>query len=152
MRYASFAGTKNCGGEKCSAVLTIFLMDSKQLGNFGEKIACQYLEQKGYKILDRNYVKELSAVLKGEIDVIAKKGGIISFIEVKASKDFPGRAFSPEDRVNYPKQRQIIKIAQMWLGEKKIPLDSKWQIDVVAVRIDLATKKAKIRHLENAFC
>ena len=125
-------------------------MDSKQLGNFGEKIACRYLEQKGYKILARNYVKELSAVLKGEIDVIAKKDGIISFIEVKTSKDFPGAGFSPEDRVNFSKQRQIIKIAQMWLGEKKIPLDSKWQIDVVALRIDLVFGKAKIRHFENA--
>ncbi len=127
-------------------------MDSKQFGNFGEKVACRYLEQKGYRILDRNYTKELSAVLKGEIDIIAKKDGIISFIEVKTSQSFPGESFSPEDRVNFSKQRQIIKIAQMWLGEKKIPLDSKWQIDVISLKINLASKKAKIRHFENAVC
>ncbi len=130
-------------------------MDSKKIGSFGENIACFYLKNKGYKILDRNYTKEFSAVFKGEIDIVAKKDDVISFIEVKTSETPAGDAgggFVPEDRVNFDKQKQLIKLAQIWLNGKKIPLDSKWQIDVVAIRVDLNSKKAKIRHLKNAVC
>lgn len=129
-------------------------MDSKKLGGLGEKIACRFLENKGYKILDKNYYEKSTAVSKGEIDLVAEKDRIISFIEVKTSKSVPLKrdAFFPEDRVNFKKQKQLIKLSQMWLLEKKIPLDSKWQIDVVSVRVDLNSKKAGIRHIRNAFC
>jgi len=40
-------------------------------------------------------------------------------------------------------------MAQDWLLKNKIPIDSKWQIDAISIKIDLETKKAKIRHLEN---
>ena len=43
-------------------------MDTKELGNFGEKLACEYLVKKGYKILGKNY-----RISFGEIDIIAKK-------------------------------------------------------------------------------
>lgn len=128
-------------------------MNSKRLGDFGEKIACYYLENKGYKILDRNYSRKwLSGPQKGEIDIVVEKDKVISFVEVKtqASPAEDGAGFSPEERVNFQKQRHLIKIAQDWLSEKKIPLESKWQIDVISIKVDLNTKKAKIRHLKNA--
>jgi len=126
-------------------------MDTKKLGIFGERIACYYLEKKGYKILDKNYVKELSAVSKGEIDIVARKEDIITFVEVKtlSNKD---SVFNPEDRVDFQKQKQLVKLAQIWLSGKKMPLDSKWQIDVVSIRVDFNSKKAKIRHFKNAVC
>ena len=42
-------------------------MDKKRLGDYGERIACYYLEKKGYKVLERNYIKEWSGIEKGEI-------------------------------------------------------------------------------------
>jgi len=137
-------------------------MDLKKIGNFGEKIACYYLEKKGYKILDRNYSRKWSGgPQKGEIDIITEKDKVISFVEVKTSAfsggfmparlNFARQNFGgPEDRVDFRKQKQLIKLAQDWLVEKKIPLDSKWQIDVISIKIDLNTKKAKIRHFKNA--
>ncbi len=126
-------------------------MDSKKLGSFGENIACYYLGRKGYKILDRNYSRKwIQGPQKGEIDIVAEKDKVISFVEVKTSA-FSG-GFLPEDRVDFQKQKQLIKIAQDWFSEKKIPLESKWQIDVISVKVDLNTKKAKIRHLKNAIC
>lgn len=122
----------------------------KQLGNFGEKIATDYLENKGYKILGRNFFfrMEKSALAKGEIDIIAKKNNVISFIEVKTlSKD---KGFEPEDEVDFKKQKKLIKLAEIWLNKNKIPLDTKWQIDVIGIKVDLETKKARIRHFENA--
>ncbi len=122
----------------------------KQLGALGEKIATDYLENKGYKILDRNFFfrMENSALAKGEIDIIAKKENIISFVEVKTLSSDKG--FEPEDEVDLKKQRKLIKLAEIWLSKNKIPLDSKWQIDVIAIKINLATKKAQIKHFENA--
>jgi putative endonuclease len=121
----------------------------KQLGNFGEKIAADYLKNKGYKILGRNFFfrMEKIAIAKGEIDIIAKKDKIISFVEVKTlSKD---KGFEPEDEVDFKKQKKLIKLAEIWLNKNKIALDTKWQIDVIAIKVNLETKKARIRHFEN---
>ncbi|MBL7150179.1 MAG: YraN family protein [Candidatus Pacebacteria bacterium] len=126
-------------------------MNTRKIGNFGEKIASDYLEKKGYQILGKNYSRKwIRGPQKGEIDVIAEKDKIISFIEVKTITSAQGGDYLPEDKVNFQKQKQLIKIAQDWLSEKKIPLESKWQIDVMAIKIDLESKKAKIRHIQNA--
>ncbi len=58
-------------------------MNQRQLGILGEGIAANHLEKRGYKILDQNYPKEWQGVKRGEIDIIVKKGNLISFIEVK---------------------------------------------------------------------
>ncbi len=127
-------------------------MDFKKIGGFGENIACYFLKGKGYKILDRNYYKEWSSVSKGEIDIIVWKDKTVSFVEVKTQTNpaESGVGFSPEERVDFQKQRKLIKLAQYWLRDHKIPLDSKWQIDIVSVIINQNSKKAKIRHFQNA--
>jgi len=129
-------------------------MSSKQLGALGEKIALYFLKKKGYQILDKNYSpKFVSGPQRGEIDIIAKKGDVISFIEVKTLTENgggPSSAISPEDKVDFFKQRKIIKMAESWLMEKKVPLDSKWQIDVIAIKINSDFKKAKINYFPNA--
>lgn len=125
-------------------------MGSKQLGNFGEEIASRYLEKKGYKILERNYVKNWDSKKKGEIDIVAKKDSVIIFVEVKTIASALSGGYFPEDKVDFQKQRKLKQLAESWLIKNKLPLDSKWQIDVVSIRVDLNSKKAKIRHLENA--
>ena len=127
-------------------------MDPKQIGNLGERIAERYLQKKGYRILEKNYFFRIPGnPQKGEIDIIAKKQNIICFVEVK-TLGLRGRdaLIAPEERVDWLKQRKIIKTAESWLMKNKIPLDVKWQIDVVSIRIDLENKKAKIRHFKNA--
>jgi len=125
------------------------IMDTKQLGNLGEKIAADFLKKKGYKILDKNYIpKWMHGPEKKEIDIITRKGNIISFIEVKTLGG-DSQIFSPEDKVDFLKQRKIIKAAQSYLLEKKINPETRWQIDVIAIKIDFASKKAKIKHLKN---
>lgn len=126
-------------------------MNSKQTGIWGEKIAENYLKKKGYQILGKNFSTNFSSgPQRGEIDIIAKKENIITFIEVKTLGQAQGEFFRPEDKVNFWKQRKIIKAAEFWLMKKKIPLDSKWQIDVMAVKIDSDSKLAKIQHFKNA--
>lgn len=131
-------------------------MTKKELGALGEKIARTFLEKRGYKILDKNYVVGFpSGIMKAEIDIIAQKEDAISFIEVKTlavsfreGQEIPD-AFSPEDKVNQVKQRKILMAAQEWLTAHKIPLESGWQIDIIAITLDWSSKRAKVRHFQN---
>jgi len=129
------------------------LKNTQELGNLGEKIAEDYLKRKGYKILDKNYKLRLNfSPQSGEVDIIAKnqKNNIIVFSEVKTLNS-NYRYFSPEEKVNFTKKKKIIKTAESWLLKNKISLDSEWQIDVISIRINPETKKAKIQHFPNAF-
>lgn len=123
-------------------------MSSTRLGTFGERIASNYLERKSYKILAKNYTKKWLGTAKGEIDIVARKDKTIAFVEVKTISAGNNR-FLPEDKVNFQKQKKLIKLAQVWLGENKIPLNSKWQIDVIAIIVNLQSLKAKLRHFQN---
>jgi len=124
-------------------------MRTKEIGNLGERIAENYFKNKGYQILDKNYSSKSSrGPLRGEVDIVAKKNDIISFIEVKTlTRNL--QIISPEEKVDFGKQRKLIKTAESWLMKKKIPLNSKWQIDVISIELNL-NKKAKINHFENA--
>jgi len=127
-------------------------MNSRQIGNFGEKIAENYLKNKEYQILDRNYSsRSLDGPLKGEIDLVAKKFDIISFIEVKTLKGNGEQfaAIAPEDKVNLGKQRKLVRAAESWLMKRRIPLDTKWQIDVIAITLN-SNKKINLSHFPNA--
>jgi putative endonuclease len=123
-------------------------MNLKQLGFFGEKIAENYLKKKGYQILDKNYSSKFAlGPRRGEIDIVAKKKDTISFIEVKTLRQARGEPFLPEEKVNFLKQRKLIKTAEGWLMKKKVPLNCRWQIDVIS--INLNNNQAKIRHFQN---
>lgn len=139
--------------------------NSRKIGGFGEDIVVKYLRKKGYKILDRNYFKRhKSGLMIGEIDIIAKqrrsffdilkgkKEDSIHFIEVKTLLDSRHPwfySFLPEDKVDFQKQRKLVDVAQLWLSEKKVSLKTRWQIDVVSVRMNLEKRKAKIMHYQN---
>lgn len=131
-------------------------MDNKKTGELGEKLAETYLEKKGYEILDKNYAPRfVSGPLRGEIDIIAKRKDTICFVEVKTllqndREQFSANfAFRPEEKVNFQKQRKIIRTVESWLLENKIFGDVKMQIDVIAIVVDPINKKAEIKHFEN---
>jgi len=123
-------------------------MSTKELGILGEEIAADFLKEKGYKILERNYVPKWIKRGRKEIDIVAKKGNILVFVEVKSGK--LSENFYPEDKVNFEKQKNLIFAAKNYLEEKKIKPDTKWQIDVISVEFEENSKESKIRHIENA--
>jgi len=127
-------------------------MDTRRAGDFGERIAEKYLKDKGYQILDRNYSFRLpGSPQKGEIDIVAKKTDIIIFVEVKTLRPASlvhSQSFSPEEKVNFSKQKKLRMAAESWLMAKKIALNSKWQIDVISIIIKQG--KVEISHFENA--
>jgi putative endonuclease len=97
-------------------------------GKIAEDFAANLLLSKGYKILERNFRSKF-----GEIDIIAKEGGSLVFVEVKArwSKNFG----SPEDAVTPQKLYKIQKTAEYFsLLHKGLPV--KERIEVVALEIE----------------
>lgn len=126
-------------------------MKSSDIGNRGEYIAQKYLIQKGYKIVDLNFFFETAKKKKiGEVDIIAKKGDIYYFVEVKASLAFceNNPYFSLDRRVDYKKGKRIILTARHWFARENIA-DKKCQIDIIGVLI--FPDKFEIIHLENVF-
>jgi putative endonuclease len=120
--------------------------NTKSVGKLGEELAEKFLKNKGYKIIERNYIpKKVSGPLRGEIDIIAEKDGVIIFVEVKTLLN-SGNIFLPEDKVDFKKRKKLIKIAENWLLEKRKSFDVPWQIEIVGINIDSKLKKAKIRH------
>ncbi len=123
--------------------------DTRRVGNLGESIACKFLLQKGYAIIDRNF-----RIKAGEIDIIATRGQKIHFIEVKAvsrenTQDVSiTRNYRPEELVHSEKVRKIRAVAEFYLVSREIDLPP--QIDVVAIEIDKSARRASCRLIEHA--
>jgi len=124
---------------------------SIQIGALGESFACLYLEGNGYKILGRNYRQNW-----GELDVIAIKGAIIHFVEVKTvsyeTKSDLERAVShgtwrPEEQVHAHKLKKLQRAIQSWLIDES--WQGSWQIDVVGVRVVPRETYVTINIIEN---
>ncbi len=112
------------------------------LGRWGEEAAAGWLRGQGMQILERNYRTPV-----GEIDIIARQGKLLLFIEVKTRR---GVGFGlPQDAVGKTKQRQIVRTAQWYLGRGGAR-GLQPRFDVIAVRPD-DDGEAVIEHIADAF-
>lgn len=112
----------------------------KELGNQGEAVVARYLEKEGYTILCRNFLCK-----RGEIDLIAQKDEIISFVEVKTRKV---AYFALSSVVTRSKQRKIIASAKSFLLS--------WGLSGYVYRFDVATvlvcgARQEVDYIPNAF-
>lgn len=112
----------------------------KDRGQAGEARAVRHLEAKGMRILARNWRCSI-----GELDIVAKQGEYIVFVEVKSA----GRKsnYRPEDRVNHEKQKRIKRLARAYLRSQR--LDAPTRYDIVTVTWN--DGEIKLEHFENAF-
>lgn len=131
-------------------------MTTKELGELGEKLACEYLVEKGFNILGRNY-----RISFGEIDIIARKkwrlfplfpraARPIHFVEVKALKQSSFQPIFPEQHVDFRKQRKLRQLAQIWLNKNKLPQNTPYQIDIAGILVNEETRNAKLHYFPNA--
>jgi putative endonuclease len=111
------------------------------LGQEGENIARDFLEKKGYYIVETNY-----RFGRGEIDIIARKNETLIFIEVKTKKY--GDFGDPLEWINRKKQKQLGTVAKGYLYEKDIE-NVDCQFDVIALEYENGAYK--INHIEDAF-
>jgi putative endonuclease len=113
--------------------------DKQKVGQIGEDYACKYLENLGYRILERNYLKKW-----GEIDIVARKGSKIHFIEVKSvSRSLDSvthvtntNDYRPEDNVHPWKLQRLSRAIQSYLLERDVSDETDWQFDLITVYID----------------
>ena len=115
--------------------------DRRRLGEIGETLAARYLATRGWQIVDRNV-----RFREGEIDIVAARGGILAFIEVKTRRS---AAFgAPAEAVTWRKQRRIRALATRYLAERH-PRARAVRFDVV----DIARNRGGflVTHLEDAF-
>ena len=119
----------------------------KKIGNIGEKIATDYLEKKGYKILDTNFQNN-SGPRMGELDIVAMdmdKEELV-FVEVKTRNLKKFGETLPEENITYSKIRKLSKIAQYYIRQKKME-NMNFRFDAISVWLDEEAKKAKIKHI-----
>ena len=125
--------------------------DRKKVGNLGEEKATEYLKNKGYKILFRNYRHKWG----DEIDIIAKdKSGVLLFVEVKTLNNSEISELFPEDNLNFVKLGRLKRSCEFFANaHPELINDEGWRIDLLAVNLlhDNLTNKSsrEIRHYEN---
>ncbi len=123
-------------------------MQKSQTGKTGEQIAANYLKNKGYSIIEMNF-KNDSGRRIGEIDIIARDGDEIVFVEVKTREHKYGHTL-PEENISYAKLRKLAKIAQIYLRQKKSE-DSPYRFDAISIWLDNDARMAKIKHIPSIF-
>lgn len=117
--------------------------DRRDKGGAGEEAAARYLAEKGYEIVERNFHGK-----NGEIDIVARKGEYLCFVEVRSKTT--GDYADPIESVTVGKQRKILKAALEFLAARGLDANR------YAVRFDVVGVIAQggppaITHIENAF-
>jgi len=112
-------------------------------GKRAEKAVARRLWWEGYRILERNYATPL-----GEVDIIARKGDTVAFVEVRAKQE--GSPVAPKDTVGHAKQRRIDAAASIYLKTKRLS-DVSVRYDIAEVWLDERGKPKQIEIIEGAF-
>ncbi len=122
--------------------------EREEIGRRGEEIACEYLKNRSYKIIARNYRQPW-----GEIDIICQhKNKTLTFIEVKTMRQ--NNNLEPEDNFSKAKLKKFQRMAILYAGENKYDIEKRgWQLDLIAItfqkRLTENYKDYTIRHWEN---
>ena len=125
---------------------------AKRIGDFGEQRAVSYLRRRGYTIVERNYRSG-----HHEIDIIARRFGVICFVEVKArtySPDNVDIAPPPGNAVKHDKQQFTRQAARQYLFEhptKRSPRMDVIEIWLLSTPDTKKSKVYKIRHIKGAY-
>ncbi len=116
-------------------------------GRRGEQLACRHLLHRGWRIIQTNYSSRY-----GEIDIIARRGDTVAFIEVKARRD---RVMGePFEAVGRRKQRQIRNMAETWLIARlnsEEYRDCQFRFDVISIILGDDGSAVELNHIEDAF-
>lgn len=113
------------------------------LGKSGENYACWELERAGYEILERRYRTRM-----GEIDIVARDGETLVFIEVKARRS--GRFGPPAEAVGPQKRQKLMQMASSYIFAGRLG-NARCRFDVVAVTFGAGERLPKVEIFKSAF-
>ena len=117
-------------------------MSRKTTGAAGEKLAAQFLAGRGYSIVETNY-----RCREGEIDIIAKQGDCLVFVEVRTKRSTVYG--SPEESITEKKKEHLRAVAARY-RDTHDGLPQSWRIDVMAVEMDAGGRVRRMDLIENA--
>ena len=116
--------------------------NNKVTGNRGEDLATEYLQKKGYKIIERNFRTRF-----GEIDIVCRDGQTLVFVEVKTKI---GHDFGePEEMVNKSKISKVKRMGEVYLQDKGINVGCR--VDVVAIVMENNGSVEKLEHYQAVY-
>jgi putative endonuclease len=118
-----------------------FHLTNKELGEWGEQIAVDYLNKHNIRIIGRNIRTNY-----GEIDILGQKDCVLIFFEVKTRRT--ENFGNPEDAVNYIKQEHMKNSALEFIQSNQ-DTEMDWRIDVIAIYVS-KKNKIQIRWFKNA--
>ncbi len=116
--------------------------ERRAAGEDAESAACRRLETSGFLVVKRNF-----RARGGEIDIVARKGELLVFVEVRSRGD--AEYGSPEETVDLPKRRRIVAAARQYLSGVPPASWREARFDVIA--IEGTGDAARIRHYPAAF-
>jgi len=124
-------------------------MENRKTGEIGEKIAVLYLKKRKYEIIERNCRLPFA-----EIDIVAKKGEVLVFVEVKTARtplEQKRSYWNPEDNLTRPKCLRLKRSALYYANRmmRKGVAGFEIRVDVITVRL-LGGDRATVRHYQNA--
>jgi putative endonuclease len=120
----------------------------QRTGQRAEELVARRLAAAGWKIVERN-----ARTRHGELDIVARDGRSLVFVEVKAGREHA--SFGPERpilAVDARKQRRVRKLASAWMAERRdLPPYAEIRFDAVGVTFDRAGRVADYEHIPGAF-
>jgi len=116
---------------------------NKEIGNYCENLAKEYLQKNKYNILDCNFRNFL-----GEIDIICFQDDLLVIIEVKGRYNYDYGL--PKESINILKQKSIIKVTNSYIYYKKL-INNNIRFDVIEVYLNKQDTLFKINHIKDAF-
>ena len=116
-------------------------MSKTQSGNYGESLAVNFLKKQGYKIMERNY-----RIRGGEIDIVARDGEFLVFVEVKAR--WSHEYGLPSESITYYKVKALLKTAAFYCVKINWG-DKPYRIDMVSVDFANSKDNPEIELIQN---
>lgn len=116
---------------------------NKEVGNYGENIAKNYLISKNYKLIDLNYRNRY-----GEIDIICFDKDVIVFVEVKSR--FDTIFGNPLESITLKKQKKIANLSLLYIIKKRFT-NINCRFDVIEIYFNQLNDTYKINHIKDAF-
>ncbi len=130
----------------------VFTSERQKRGKLGEDVAKVFLIKRGYTILEENYTKKY-----GEMDLIAVKDKHVHFVEVKSIREYVSReTYDPLQNLHAQKLKRLARVIQVYIMSPaftKATTGSRetnsWQFDVITVKINEATRTARVEHIKD---
>ena len=107
----------------------------QQFGRAAEEAAARHLARDGWTLLGRNV-----RIGRGELDLIARRGPVLAFVEVKARRTAEYGA--PEDAVDARKRRKVARLAELWLSVRPWALRGVSDVRFDVIAVDAAVRAA----------